>query len=108
MATATQRSKKDIEETGPKSVEELVSIGGVADIPADRPESVELANAINTARSLLEQKKDVLAKLQEAREYSTMSVNMGNGSPEQVAWVRFYLPRKKRSTGSDNGADEEE
>jgi hypothetical protein len=74
------------------------------DVPADQPESVELTNCINRANTLIEQKAEVLAGLQQCRELATLLTQTGSGSREQVAWVREYLPRKSRSK-DENGAE---
>jgi hypothetical protein len=76
----------------------------VTDVPADRPESAELATTIQRANTLIEQKQEVLASLQQARELATLLIANGSGSREQVAWVRQYLPRKQRKTNG-NGAE---
>lgn len=99
-----QRTKKEILEDprGPRSPEEVIAAGLVDDIPADRPDDVSLENTINNAVALLDQKAEVLAKVQSARVLSTLLIENGSGSREQAAWVRFYLPRKKRK-GEDEG-----
>lgn len=76
----------------------------VSDVDANAPESVELANCINRANALLEQKVTVLSGLQECRELATLLTRTGSGSREQVAWVREYLPRKSRNKDG-NGAE---
>lgn len=92
------RTAKEIAETGPKEPSEV----DVSDVPKDQAESVELTNCINRATTLIEQKAEVLAGIQECRELATLLTRTGSGSPEQVAWVRFYLPRKSRkSNGSE-------
>jgi hypothetical protein len=77
----------------------------VSDIPDDRPESVELANCIDNANHALEEKAEVLSRIQSARMLSTLLIQNNSGSQEQVRWVRFHLPRKTRKT---NGVDEDE
>jgi hypothetical protein len=109
--TADVRSKKDIlaDPRGPRSPEEVVAAGLVDDIPTDAPESVELGNTIENASGLLEQKAEVLAKIQSARVLSTLLIENGSGSREQAAWVRFYLPRKKRKGEDvDDGTEDDE
>lgn len=102
-----QRTKKEIEEdkSGPRTPEELILVGGVNDIPNDQVESAELANCIQNANSALAEKAEVLSRIQSARMLSTLLVENGSGSRDQVAWVRFYLPRKTRKT---NGVTDEE
>jgi len=78
----------------------------VSDIDAKAPESVELTNCINRANTLLEQKVEVLAGLQQCRELATLLTQTGSGSREQVAWVREYLPRKSRSKNGDTTEQE--
>lgn len=79
----------------PEPQEPAVTVD-VSDIPEDNPESVELANCIARANTLLEQKAVVLAGIQECRELGTLLTRTGSGSREQVAWIRTYLPRKSR------------
>lgn len=78
----------------------------VSDIPADRPESQELTNCIEKASSALERKAEVLAEIQSARQLSTLLIENGSGSREQVEWVRTYLPRKKRKTNGESDDEE--
>lgn len=94
------RTKAEIAETGPKDPSEV----DVSDIATDAPESVELANCIDNAGRALDEKSEVLSRIQSARMLSTLLIQNGSGSREQVAWVRFYLPRKTRKS---NGAEEE-
>lgn len=111
MASPTDiRSKKDIlsDPRGPRSPEEVIVAGLVDDIAQDAPESVELGNTIDNAATLLEQKAEVLAKIQSARVLSTLLIENGSGSRDQAAWVRFYLPRKKRSGAADEDEAEGE
>ncbi len=78
----------------------------VSDVPSNRPESTDLGNAIARANELIEQKAAVLADLQAVRQYCTLAITAGNGSRDQVQWVRFYLPRKKRKEKNDaEGSD---
>lgn len=93
------RTAKEIAETGPKDPSEV----DVSDIAKDAAESVELTNCINRASTLIEQKATVLSGIQECRELATLLTRTGSGSPEQVAWVRFYLPRKQRKTAEQEG-----
>jgi hypothetical protein len=95
---APRKSKDD--ET-PEETTETVVID-VSDIPEDRPDSVELRNCIENAAQGLEEKAEVLARIQSARQLSTLLIQNGSGSREQVAWVRQFLPRKKRKV---NGED---
>lgn len=114
MDTTKVRNRKEIEADprGPRSVEEFITAGGVDDIDANAPENDTMANTIEQASVALGEKAEVLKRVQEARELGTLLINMGNGSREQVAWIRFYLPRKKRKDGeveSDaNGVGEDE
>lgn len=78
----------------------------VSDIPANRPESQEMANAIENATKALEEKAEVLSRIQSARVLCTLLIENGSGSRAQVEWVRTYLPRKKRKTGEDGDEDE--
>jgi hypothetical protein len=96
------RTAKEIAETGPKEPSEV----DVSDVAKNSPESVELANCIARANDLIGQKAEVLAGIQECRELATLLTRTGSGSPEQVQWVRFYLPRKSRKT-SEQAADDE-
>jgi hypothetical protein len=68
----------------------------VSDIPEDNPGSEELATLIERAAQLLDDKAEILAQLQSARQLASLLVENGSGSREQVAWVRTRLPRKKR------------
>lgn len=77
----------------------------VSDIPANRPESQELATCIENASKALEQKAEILSSIQGARLLSTLLIQNGSGSRAQVEWVRTYLPRKKRRV---NGEDDED
>lgn len=94
------RTAKEISETGPKDPSEV----DVTDIPTSQPESMELANCIQNATTALEEKAEVLSRIQSARMLSTLLIQNGSGSREQVAWVRFYLPRKTRKA---NGVEDE-
>lgn len=108
MADATKtRNKKEVEEdkTGPKNVAEFILVGGVDDIPANRPSDTTFENAIEKAAEALDEKAQVLAKIQDARQLATLLINMGSGDREQVAWARFYLPRKKRRTQNGEEVD---
>ena len=87
--------RKQTTEPEPEETTEAVVID-VSDIPEDRPESVELRNCIEKAAQGLEEKAEVLARIQSARQLSTLLIENGSGSREQVAWVRQFLPRKKR------------
>jgi len=84
-----------------------------SEIPADRPESVELQNAIERANVALGEKADILARIQSARELATLLIENGSGSQDQVVWVRTFLPRKTRKSdgseldGSEDGSGEE-
>jgi hypothetical protein len=78
----------------------------VSDIPADREPDVTLAQKIQFASDVLDRKAELLKELGDVRELCTLLVNTGSGDREQVAWVRFYLPRKTRGKGG-NGSDEE-
>jgi hypothetical protein len=106
--TTDVRSKKDIlsDPRGPRNPEEVIAAGLVDDIAADAPESVELQNTIENANTLLGEKAEVLGKIQSARVLSTLLIENGSGSREQAAWVRFYLPRKKRK-GEDGETEDE-
>jgi hypothetical protein len=73
----------------------------VSDIPEDRPYDETLAKVIESANAALEAKATILAKLQTARQASTVLVGMDVGSREQVAWVRTHLPRKMRKGTTD-------
>jgi hypothetical protein len=75
-----------------------------ASVPADRPEDATLAQAILIANKELEEKAEVLGRLQSSRMLTTLLVEKGVGSREQVLWVKQYLPRKKRKS---NGAEDE-
>lgn len=94
------RTKQEIAETGPKDPSEV----DVSDVPANREEAPELTACIERANGLLGQKADILSGIQECRQYGTLTMNMGRGNREQVAWLRFYLPRKTRKV---NGQDVE-
>lgn len=89
------RTKAEIEQTGPKDVSEV----DVSDVPTNRPADPTLAKAIETAAERLERKAAVLAEVQKSRNLTTLLVDDNLGDREQVAWVRFYLPRKKRKNG---------
>lgn len=77
----------------------------VSDIPANRPESQELATCIVNATKALEQKFEILATIQSSRLLSTLLIENGSGSRAQVEWVRTYLPRKKRRVNGDEDED---
>lgn len=94
------RTKQEIAETGPKDPSEV----DVTDIPSNREDAPELTACIERASEALGRKAEILAAIQECRQYGTMTMNMGRGSREQVAWLRFYLPRKTRKV---NGQDVE-
>lgn len=99
----------------PTTPEEAIEQGkfDMSDVPMDREANQLVAEKIEQANALLEEKKDVLARIGDVRELLTLLVNTGTGSYEQVAWIRFYLPRKTRKDGADempdteNGADVE-
>lgn len=76
----------------------------VDDIPADNPEDATVAQKIDQAILLLEERKTLNEKVSKVRELLTLLTETGSGSREQVAWVRFFLPRKTRKTG--NGGEE--
>lgn len=77
----------------------------VTDIPVKREDDQTLQTAIENAKVLLEQKKELLAKIGKVRELCTLLVESEIGSRDQVRWVRFNLPRKTRKTGSVDGVD---
>lgn len=98
----------------PKTPEEAVEQGiiDVSDIPMDRPTDVTLETAIENANALLAQKRELLEKIGKVRELCTLLIESSIGDQEQVAWVRFYLPRKTRKNAEDeaeeNGTDDVE
>lgn len=77
-------------------------------VPANSPESVELANCIEKANVALAEKAEVLARIQSSRELATLLTQNGSGSREQVEWVLTYLPRKKRKAGEAEDEAEDE
>jgi len=109
MATETEtkpRTRTEIEQGGgPKDPSELITLGLVNDVPANKPESSELQQKIESANALIERKREVLSELQKFREACTILTETGSGSRDQVAWVRYYLPRKERKKKGDNGTD---
>lgn len=60
-----------------------------------------LAQYIEQATKLIEQKAAIQEKLASVRQLVRLTVDAGFGSPEQVAWVNEYLPRKSRATAEE-------
>jgi hypothetical protein len=86
-----------------KNEQEALAKGDISvdDIPVDQEFSQELQKRIDLANVLIEQKRGILAELQEVRQACTILGKTGSGNREQIAWIRFYLPRKKRKEGAD-------
>lgn len=82
----------------PTSPDEALAQGVITvdDIPTDQEFSPELQKRIDLANVLIEQKREILTALQEVREACTILSKTGSGNRDQVAWIRFYLPRKTR------------
>src|SRR5271165_1742071 len=95
------RPKDPTKTPAPTTPQEAVEQGIITidDIPADNPHDDLLAQKIDFATDVLSRKADLLKELQDVRELTTLLIKTGTGSPEQVAWVRFYLPRKTHKKG---------
>lgn len=86
----------------PETPEQAIEMGllDVTDIPEDRAPNDTLAQALEVAMVTLEEKREVNERMQNQRQLTTLLVGSGMGSREQVAEVRFYLPRKTRKTSN--------
>jgi hypothetical protein len=67
-----------------------------------------LTEAIEQATTLLDQKTAVAEKLVQTRQLCRLLVGSGLGSPEQIAWVNEYLPKKERATADERIANLQE
>lgn len=82
--------------------EQAIEMGliDVTDIPDNREPNDTLQQALEVAMVTLEEKAEVNSRMQNQRQLTTLLVGSGMGSREQVAAVRFYLPRKTRKTSN--------
>ena len=80
----------------------------VSDIPEDNPEDPVIEQKLEYAEKVREEQLAILEKKSAVRELLTLLVQTGSGSPDQVARIRFTLPRKKRADSGEDEGDEVE
>jgi hypothetical protein len=94
----------------PKTPDEAIAQGliSVEDVDVKQPHDLTLQTAIENAAVLLEEKKGLLERIGKVRELCTLLVESGIGDRDQVAWVRFRLPRKTRKTANGEEVEDTE